>query len=254
MSYLLNISSDDRDSTSDPTNNFTISFSPPMVIPQNWEIALQQLNVWYSWFNISPQYNNQTFRYSTNSGGTFKTITITAGLYTLQDINNYIQAQMLANGDYNNSTNPPSFYVTLSADYNTFKCLITITNATYQVDLTQGNLYSLLGFTPIIVTTTQEGANIVNITNGIDKIYAHCDIVTGSYSGGSASDVIYAFQANSAPSSLMEFTPFKLIYLPISVANYLYKMRLYLTDQDGNNLDLNGESINYTLHLRPIKR
>ena len=252
MSYLLNISSDDRDSATDPTDNFTVSFSPPMVIPGNWEIALQQLNVWYSWFNISAQYNNQTFKYSTNSGGTFKTITITPGLYTLPDLNNYIQAQMLANGDYNNTT-PPSFYVTLSPDFNTFKCLITITNATYQVDLTQGNLYQILGFNPVVITSTQEGPNIVNITNGVNKIYAHCDIVTGSYSGGSASDVIYSFQASSPPSSVMEFTPFKLIYLPISVASYLYKIRLFLTDQDGNRLNLNGESINYTLHLRPVR-
>lgn len=248
MSYLLNISSNDRQA-GQATDNFTVGFSPALRIPRNYEISLHSCSLWYSWYNIAAQYNNQSFRY--NNGSTWKTITITPGLYSLPDINTFVQNAMLANGDFTNVGGVNQFYITLTPDYNTFKCLITISNS-YQVDLTVGNLYQLLGFTSIIVSSTQEGVNNVNITNGVDKVLLHIDCITGSYVGGASSDVIFSFSADVSPSSLIEITPTKLIFLPLTQTGYLDKMRVYITDQSGNRLNLNGEQVNVTLFMRPM--
>ena len=97
MSLLLNISSDTRLS-SETTNNFTVNFAPSVPIPGNWSMGLISASLWYSYYNISPDYNNQTFRYYNRI--VWKNIIIVPGLYGLEDINFYIQNQMRINGNY----------------------------------------------------------------------------------------------------------------------------------------------------------
>ena len=246
-SILLNLSSDSK-MASETTDNFTVNFSPSVPISGNWTVALQSASLWYSWYNISGDYGNQTFRYY--NGVAWKDITITSGLYGLPDINTFVQAAMKANGDYTAGT-PDVFDITLTPDYNTFKCLITVSGG-YQVDLTVGNLYKLLGFTAIIVTTSQEGLNNVNITNGIDKVLIHVDCVTGSYNGNTTSDVIYGFSPNVSPSSLIEIVPYQLINLPVNKSGYLNYVRIYITDQQNRRLNLNGETVSLGLILKRI--
>src|SRR5687768_8508109 len=78
MSYLLNISSDNKD-TGQFSDDFTINFTPAIRIAGNWELALVNATMWYSWYNISADYSNQPFRYFNNA--VWKTITIAPGLY-----------------------------------------------------------------------------------------------------------------------------------------------------------------------------
>ena len=247
--YFLNISSQDGD-VGQFSDNFSISFSPAIRIPGNWEMALVCAQLYYSWYNINAQYNNQTFRYY--NGTAWKVITITPGLYGIADINAYVQNAMYANGDYTVVNNVNTFHIVLTPDYNTFKLLITISNG-YQLDLTQGNLYQIFGFNPVIVSSTQEGANNVNISLGVNQILLHIDCITGSYVNGSASDVIYSFSPNVPPSSLIQVAPYRLIYLPVTKTGYLDRMRIYVTDPQNNRFNLNGENITLGLALKPIK-
>jgi len=145
------------------------------------------------------------------------------------------------------------FNVSLTPDYNTFKCLLTLLNS-YEVDFTVSNLYLLLGFKSQIYTTTQEGPNNVNISNGIDKVLIHVDCVTGSYTLGQSSDVLYSFAPNSSPSSLLIVDPIKRVYLPLNQSSYLNKIRVRITDDSNNRLNLNGEQVTVTLLLKPMKR
>jgi len=249
MSYLLTISSDDRESAQS-TDNISIAFAPALRISGNWELALQSMTLWYSYYNISPDYNNQIFRY--NNGSIWKNITITPGLYTIDDLNAYIQSVMLANGDFTVVGGVNTFDITLTPNYNTFKLRVSISGG-YQVDFTVGNLNQLLGFTQIIVTTTQEGLNNVNITNGVDRIIVHCDAVSGTYKSGLASDVLFSFAIDGKPSSLITIEPYHLIYLPINKSGYLDRLRMYITDNLGRRINFNGETITYSLSLRQMR-
>ena len=247
MSYFLQISSDNMDGGG-TTDSFTVSFSPPLYIPGNWQMSLESMSLWYSYYNISQDYNNQTFRY--NNGTSWKDITITPGLYTIDDLNTYIQAQMKANGDSGTGTGGEDiFYISIEPNFNTFKLQINISNS-YQVDLTVGNLYQLFGFDQIVVSSSQQGTKNVNITNGVDKLLVHIDCVVGSYVGSSASDVIYGFNVDGPPSSLLQIRPYRMIYLPISKSGYLYTMKFTITDQEGRRINLNGETVTYSIHLR----
>jgi hypothetical protein len=247
--YLLNITSDDK-KPNDTTDNFTIDFQPPIYIPNNWAIALESLSIWYSWYNISTDYNNTTFRYY--NGVTWKNITITGGLYTIDDLNSFLQTTMKSNGDSGvDGSGNDVFYITLTPNYNTFKLLINVSNS-YQVDLTVGTLYQLLGFTPIVVSSTQYGVNNVNITNGVNRIMIHMDCVTGSYKGSSSSDVLYSFNADGAPSSLLQIKPNRLIYLPLNKSGYMFQIRIYVTDQQNRRVNLNGEETSLSLYLKRL--
>ena len=63
-------------------------------------IALQSLTMSYTWNNIDVnKFNNNTLRYSINSGTTWSTITFPDGNYTYSDItqyiSNYLESQTL---------------------------------------------------------------------------------------------------------------------------------------------------------------
>lgn len=247
--YLLSLGSEDK-RPGDTTDDFTINFSPPIQIQENWEIALDSMTLWYSYYNISPDYGNQIFRY--HNGTTWKNITITAGLYTIDNINEFVHTAMKADGDTGTDVNGNDlFYISLTPNYNTFKLLISVSNS-YQVDLTVGNLYQLFGFTQIIVSSSQEGANNVNITNGVDRLLLHLDCITGSYKGGTTSDVLYSFNIDGPPSSLIQIQPYNKIYLPLNRSGFLFQVRIYLTDQKNRRVNLNGEEVSLTLTLRKV--
>lgn len=247
-SMLVNITSDNK-LASETTDNFSITFGPNIPINGNFGMALESLSLWYSWYNISSDYNNTQLRYY--NGSAWKNVSITPGLYGVTDINTYLQNQMLANGDFTTGAGGNIFYISLTPDYNTFKLQVTVSNS-YQLDLSIGNLYLLLGFNPIIVTSTQQGTNNINISNGVDRVLVHLDCITGSWLGSSSSDVLYSFSPDGSPSSLLQIKPYRLIYLPMNRSGYLNSLRVYITDQQGRRLNLNGETVSLQLALRKL--
>jgi hypothetical protein len=68
------------------------------------KIALKSITMYYSWFNISANYNNNKFAYTwfDNTGELNVTVTITIpdGNYSIETLNEYLQSQLIANGHY----------------------------------------------------------------------------------------------------------------------------------------------------------
>eukprot|EP00732_Lithocolla_globosa_P000007 Lithocolla_globosa_v1_NODE_1_length_16663_cov_42.954359.p7 type:complete len:248 gc:universal NODE_1_length_16663_cov_42.954359:5625-6368(+) len=227
------------------SDDFTTLFTPQLILDkvgeQTWSVALESVNVWYTWFNINTGVND-TIKYY--NGSTWKTVVINPGIYALTDINAYLKAKILANGDDETKVN-------IAPNYNTLKCDITLTSG-YQVDLQSSvsALHVLLGFDSQIVTTTKSGENAVDITAGVDSIAVHVDILdSSSYNNGIASDVIYNFVANKAPGSLLEYTPRNLIFYKINTTA-IQNIRVYFTAQDNTPISFNGESTTIVLILR----
>ena len=53
----------------------------------------------FSWHNINSTYCNNHIKYSNDNGSTWETILVVDGMYSYDDINDYIQAAVLQNGD-----------------------------------------------------------------------------------------------------------------------------------------------------------
>jgi hypothetical protein len=220
-----------------------------------YEIALVKLNLWYSWYNISTDFGNNTLRYSPDGGTTWKTITIPNGQYTVDQINTVIQSAMFKNGDYyTNAQNVTSYNITISADYSTLKVNIAV-SSNFQVDLTVSALNLLLGFGSIIVTYTQEGSLPANINRDINSLSLKCSISVGSFSNNNSSNILYTFVPTSIPGTNLNITPKpKLIFLPVVNTNRLTSIRITIVDNLGRRVDLNNQPVTCLLVLRKMRK
>jgi len=86
----------------DGQNNKLIYKFPNSVQFKNNHIAVSSVSMYYSWFNITSAYTNNSFTYTWVSAGitTTYTITIPDGLYQVSDLNNLLQFEMAKNGTY----------------------------------------------------------------------------------------------------------------------------------------------------------
>lgn len=85
----------------DGLNNKLVYKFPNSVVFKDKFIAVSSISMYYSWFNITSVYLNNTFTYTWN-GTVNKTYTVTIpdGLWDISAINNYIQYVCLQNGTY----------------------------------------------------------------------------------------------------------------------------------------------------------
>ena len=67
------------------------------------KIALSKINIYYSWQNISDQFNNRTFSYSwwdASGNSTSFSLTIPQGYYSADDINNWMYGELVARNHF----------------------------------------------------------------------------------------------------------------------------------------------------------
>ena len=195
------------------------------------------------------------FKFSPAFGTTWKTITISTGCYEVVSINTYIQRTMKDMGYYD-STNS-AYYFTISTNCNTLKTIISLAS-NYKVDFAINNsLRTVLGFKKQInsAASSSQGAsfeseNIVNILS-VNSILVNADIIGGSYVNGSSKQVIYSFFPSVGPGYKIIESPKNLIYLPVT-RHRVDSINIRLTDQNGKDLDLRGETLTIRLHLREV--
>lgn len=78
---------------------------------KNARMCVSQVTIPYSWFNVSPQWNNQTLDFIFPVGfiAITNTFTFPAGFYSTADINSFLQQQMISIGAF--LINPSGQYV-----------------------------------------------------------------------------------------------------------------------------------------------
>ena len=91
---------------------------------------------------------------------------------------------------------------------------------------------------------------MVNILT-INSILFNIDIISGSYVNGSTQPTIYSFFPDVFPGYKIIENPHNLIYLPIT-SNTIRSITIWLTGQNGNELNVRGENLSMRFHLREI--
>ena len=105
------------------TNNSTFQYnfiSGSFDVPANSEICISNMTIPYSFYNVNAAYyNNASFQYNWKVAGvtTTTTITLPNGFYSVSDINNYLQGQMILAGQYLVDGNGNNVYY-ISLQYN----------------------------------------------------------------------------------------------------------------------------------------
>lgn len=107
------------------SNNSTLVYNFPTSVKfENHQIAVQSVNMYYSWQNInSTSLKNNSFTYTWVVGSTTTTYTVTipAGLYEISDINNYLQFVFIQAGQYLiNATGQYVYYAEFIVNPNTY--------------------------------------------------------------------------------------------------------------------------------------
>src|SRR6267154_1556845 len=225
---------------------FTYRFGAPIELPDyDYEIALVNLETWNSFANVTEK--NNLFRYSTDSGITWKLLTIDTGSYEIESLNDEIQKLMQMNGDWDSTNN--TFYITTAANTSTLKSNIYISEAGYQVDfIIDNSIRSILGFNPMILSQGfHKSDNIVNIID-FNSIFVNCDCINGSYVNGMSSPVIYSFGPKVSPGYRIVESPVNLVYLPVN-RKTISEFSVWITDQEGRPIDFRGENITCRFHI-----
>jgi hypothetical protein len=138
MSFSLILNSTNNTNTTLNTQ-FKYSFLSGNFHAKDMEMCVSSVALPYAFFNVSTFYNNQSFSilFPVAAGSFTLNITLPAGFYTVADINNYIQNQMLLNGLYliSKTTGQNVFFFNLAVNtayYTTqIVCSVVPTFATY---------------------------------------------------------------------------------------------------------------------------
>ena len=212
-----------------------------------YEIALLNLETYNSIPNIDE--SNNIFVYGVSTDHRLKhEIEIPVGSYDITDINNVIQKTMKERGHWDQENE--KYLITLSANNSTLKCELNIAFGTH-TDFTKGkSLASLLGFEKNIYEIgNYDSENPVNIIP-VNSIFVNCDVVGGTFLNGKSIPILYSFFPNVSPGMKIIEKPNHLVFLPVT--RTIDQVKIWLTDQNGNLLNLRNEVVTIRLQLRKI--
>ena len=226
------------------STDFKTYFKEPIEFDSG-EAALLSLETYNSIPNIT-EINNK-FKYSNDGGITWKIIILPPDAYEYRQIADEIKMQMIKNNDVGEDI----YFINF--DIRRLSSVIEINHKDYKIDFgCENSIGPTLGFTDqIIGEGIHKSPNIVNISH-INTILVNVDFISHSYLNEDKYPILYKFYPKVAPGYKIVQTPQNLIYLPVN-RNPLNEIRLWLTDQDRKPLDLQGEKLTVTIHIREKK-
>ena len=201
------------------------------------EICLTQLTIPYSWSNVnSIFYNNASFQYRWIVGSTPTTFTINlpTGFYSLTQINQYLQSQMIANGTYLiDSGGNFVYYISITSNptyyTNQIVCFPVPTSlpsgytqpsgfagypsiaSTPQLVILNNNFGSLIGYTdgsyPPVVQSTSYSTLGNTLPNGspVNSVIVRCSLVFNKVVN--PTDIIDSFPISGSFGSNLNYIP-----------------------------------------------
>ena len=228
--------------------DFVIKFDPPMHLDTDMhhELAVDRVSMTYSWHNVNAEYGNKSIKYSKDNGSTWKNVTFVDGMYSYDDLSDYINNVISENDDQpsNNRVGIKIYFVLTS-----YRVVVQLGNQ-WQLDIRNSTFGDLIGFEPGILKTTSYSTKLPNITNSVDSLHVNCDIVTDSITDGRYSNTLAMIPTDNLTRSYpFTFEPKRALFSPVS-KTIITEMRITLTDSIGRQIDLNGIDWHMSLIMR----
>ena len=280
--YTINI---DSSALAQPANQMTVNYySNPINLTGPYDVIVSGYTLWNTGSNISAALGNNTILVN-NSKGTpnWKTITFPDGNYQISDLAAQIQARLSGEypGDSSQGTpfNPAAPQIVLIPVPYLFTTEFTIytddvdDNNNWEVDLSVGTLYEVIGFnsgllTPQVSDPTLPGyygvftgQNQADITNGVTSFIIQAPGVVNpaaSYNSKGQSSILLEDTFYVGPGYRQRYKAQTLEgALPVA-SNNIKNFNIFITDQRGNPLDF-GQGGNYnnnafTLEMKLMPR
>ena len=236
------------------SHDFTTRFNEPIKLSYDMkhELVVRTISMTYSWYNIRQSYGNNQIKYSHNKGTDWETITFIDGMYSYDDIDEYIKKYMKGQGHLvkdDDDDDKKEYGINLYFVLSTYRVLIEL-DENYRLDLRNLDFRKLVGFDSKLIDKTEYGTLLPDITRGVDEIHINCDKVTDSITDGQSSSTVAVIPVENLVRSLpFTYNPRFLAYSPVS-GHLISSMRFYVTDSSGAPIDLNGIDWYIELFLR----
>ena len=128
--------------------DFTTSFTPTIKLDNDagYGISFNRIiSMFFSWTKVNSGYNNQKIAVSKDNGKTWTDNDFAQGVWTYNDLDNYIKAETKT------TDGGEDYPITLTFDEPTFRVIITLETG-YQLDLTKSDFNELIGYDQKILT------------------------------------------------------------------------------------------------------
>ena len=244
MERAIYIYSINREKTGESRpDNFLIKFNPALKLDRekNHSLAIDRLTMTYSWYNIRSSYNNNTIKYTNDRGVNWNTVVFKDGMYSYTDINDYLRQYMeQKNHHTTDQQGNKVFHININFILSTYRVLITFSDDKFQLDRRGTNFGELIGFEKKLITKTEYGTKLPNITNSIDVLKINTDAIKDSIVDGVNTNILAMIPTDNLTRSCpFTFEPQRTLYCPVS-SNTISEMRIYVTDSLKRPVDLNG--------------
>ena len=164
-------------------------------------------------------------------------------MYSYSDINDYLHQYMeQQNHHTTNQQGNKVFHINININFilSTYCVLISFSDAQYHLDLRGTDFSSLIGFEKKLVTKTEYGIKLPNITTSIDVLNIDTTAISDSIVDGINTNTIAMIPTDNLTRSYpFTFEPRRPLYCPVS-SNTISEMRFYVTDSLGRPVDFNG--------------
>jgi len=230
-------------------NNQLVFKFPNSVRLSNHALAVSNISMYYSWYNISVALNNNIFQYTWSLDGTTVSstfdIVIPNGTWNISDINGFLQSQMINNNTYAIDASGNYVYylemVVNAVEYgiqlNSFAVPTTATSGwTYAFTLPTvsftpqfiipANFNSIIGFQPnttfpLTITNATNQSTISTQAPEVQPnptLFLTCSGISNPYT--IPSSIIYSITPNANVGDQIVFTPPQLIYNKVLEGTY----------------------------------
>lgn len=273
MSYNLVLNSNNAINNSTFRYNFINGF----VINDDAELCISNIQIPYSWNNISLAYNNNSIQitFPANAGSFFTgTITFADGFYTVPNLNAYIQKYSIENGLYLiNDSGQYVYYLTLY--YNTTYYGVQLisqlmptslpsgwtapsnwvgfhsVSLTPQITILNNNFGKIIGFNSgTFPTTNTANASILNtftpLGSNVNSLIIRCSLVDNQC--GMPTDVLDTMPVNATFGSNINYQPYSLKWVKIS-SGFQQFLTISFVDENLNALAAQDPNITISLLL-----
>lgn len=262
------------------TNTFQYTFPSGSVKFAGRQLAISSIIIPYSWYNISTNYLNNTLSlvFPVTNGSATSTINLTIpnGFYSVTQLNQYLQSQMIANNFYLvNGSGNNVYYLDIVANPTQNTAQID----TYVVPNTLPGGYTNPGWTlpstgtrtPQVVISNQAFGNLIGFNTGsypasmtqtgtysitsqftpqispVSSVLVGCSLINNVLS--SPSNIIANIPITSTFGTQIIYNPNEFIWVPVLDGSYPYfKIQFY--DQAGNLLPMTDTGVVITMIIK----
>lgn len=249
-------------------NTFVHRFPQSVKYGKNAKIALGSLSIYNSFFNITAEFQNNTFSY-TFSNETVNVV-IEDGLYSASDLSSFLEFSMKQNNHYmiDSATQAEYFYCEIAENPTRYAIEIVFTNIPTSAEATTLGLSQPVGATwafpnpseTVSLTINSELSTVLGITQGtynsyvfsqttpqinpLQSINVRCNFVSNINSY--PSNILYSFPITAGFGSVVNVSPTQFIFAKIAPATY-NQIEVTLTNQRFEDIKIRDTDLSILL-------